>query len=344
MLEGFDKDWNFVSKKANVTYADLNSGEYTFQVKARGKSGNWTAIKSLGIEVLTPLWMSWWFIAICICLLALGIYAYMRYHEYNIRSENEKLEALVEERTEALNHNIKELKESESSLHKKNIELQQLIESNTELEQFAHAVAHDLKQPIRSIEGFSSLLKRKLEKRDVLEETEKEFFGLIKQGVLNMNQLITGLLEYSKVSSGKGDKFTAFPTEEIILTVKSNLSQQIEESGTKIIYDHVPAEIYGVKIKLMQLFQNLISNSIKFRKKDQPCVIKISAEEQRRHWLFRLEDNGIGIPAESRSKVFQVFKRAHANYEGTGIGLATCKRIIQQHGGDVWGDSEFGGF
>jgi len=343
MLEGFEDDWKFVGKKTSVTYTNLRPGEYTFHIKARSKTGNWTPVKELNIEVLVPYWQQWWFILGCICLLSLCIYAYMRYREYNIRNENEKLDKLVKQRTEALDRNIKELQESEATLHKKNIELQQLLESNTELEQFARAVAHDLKQPIRSIEGFSSLLKRKLEKKEVLGETEKEFFGLIKQGVLNMDQLITGLLEYSKVSSSQGDKFSTFSTEEIILTVKSNLSQQIEESGTTLTYDHIPSQVYGVQVKLVQLFQNLISNSIKFRKKDEPCTIKISAEEQRRHWLFRLEDNGIGIPFESRAKVFQVFKRAHANYEGTGIGLATCKRIIQQHGGDIWVDSEFEG-
>ncbi len=339
-LEGFDNDWNLVGKRTNVTYTNLSSGEYIFKVKARSKSGKWTPVKTLSITVLKPFWQTWWFILGTILTILALIFAFQTYREYEIKQKNIELESLVKEHTQTLHDNIQELKSNKAALETKNTELREMAASNSELEQFAYAVSHDLKQPIRTINSFAGLLKKKLNKKGSIGETENEYIDFIIKGSSNMNQLVNGLLEYSKIGFSKEDEHESFSFEELMLIIKNNLSKQISETNTTLIYPEDVGEIYGMKVKLIQLFQNLISNSIKFRRENTLPIIEIKIEEHPRYSLFHLHDNGVGIPMVARSQVFNIFKRAHSNYEGSGIGLATCKRIIEQHSGEIWVDRE----
>jgi len=130
--------------------------------------------------------------------------------------------------------------------------------------------------------------------------------------------------------------------ESILSLIENNLSLQISENDAKIFRKNLPTNIYGVKVKTIQLFQNLISNAIKFRREGIAPEIVITCEELDSEYKFCLKDNGVGIPKENRENVFELFQRAHGSkFEGSGIGLATCKRIVEQHRGKIWVDSDF---
>ena len=233
------------------------------------------------------------------------------------------------------------LKQNLKELNNKNSELRRYIDSNLQLENFAHIASHDLKEPLRSIGNFSQLLNKRLENR--LDETEQEFFNFILTGVRNMNQLIEDLLIYSSVNNQET------PTKElnlndVLFVVSRNLHKAIEDNDVELNINEMPESFYGSDTKMKQLFQNLIANAIKFKKKDVKPKIEVSCTDNGEFWQFKVQDNGIGIKEEFKEKIFKIFKKLHAKteYQGTGIGLAVCKTIVDQHQGHIWIDSEFG--
>jgi light-regulated signal transduction histidine kinase (bacteriophytochrome) len=179
-----------------------------------------------------------------------------------------------------------------------------------------------------------------LQKRNqgILTRESEEFIENIIQGAQRMNTLISGLLEYSRITS-VGKPFTNVNLSDLIKKVRSDLKIAIEENNTEFILFDLP-DIYCDELQIRQLFQNLISNAIKFRAEKNP-IIKISAEKTDRHWIFKIEDNGIGIDMRYKDQVFQIFSRLHAQdkYQGSGIGLSVCKKILERHGGQIWLES-----
>ena len=218
---------------------------------------------------------------------------------------------------------------------------QQLKNSNLELEQYAHATSHDLKQPIRTINGFANLLKRNLKKKDALDEKNTEYIGLIINGTNSMLRLVNDLLAYAKLTATQEVPFEKLPLDQVLDNVLSDLQNQIDTNQVTIDRYELPT-LDVVPVKINQIFQNIISNAIKFKKKDQPLTIKISGENKGTHWELSIEDNGIGIEKEHQEKIFAPFQKLHSEseYDGSGIGLATCKRIIKLHQGDIWVESE----
>ena len=157
-----------------------------------------------------------------------------------------------------------------------------------------------------------------------------------------MNNLIEDLLSYSRVNTQEHILEPMSP-EDTLFVVSHNLSKKIQETHTTIEIKNLPKEIIANKTKLNQLFQNLIANAIKFRKKDVNAKVIVSGSEDERNWMFSVADNGIGIKDEFFEKIFGLFKKLHSksDYQGSGIGLAVCKRIIEQHGGKIWVESEY---
>ena len=221
-------------------------------------------------------------------------------------------------------------------LFEKNQELERYITSNSELEKFAYIASHDLREPLRSLTGFAQLLQKR--NQGILTKESEEFIENIIQGAQRMNTLISGLLEYSRITS-VGKPFTNVNLSDLIKKVRSDLKIAIEENNTEFILFDLP-DIYCDELQIRQLFQNLISNAIKFRAEKNP-IIKISAEKTDRHWIFKIEDNGIGIDMRYKDQVFQIFSRLHAQdkYQGSGIGLSVCKKILERHGGQIWLES-----
>ena len=224
-------------------------------------------------------------------------------------------------------------------LYGKNQELERYITSNSELEKFAYIASHDLREPLRSLTGFAQLLQKR-NKGNLSLESE-EFIDNIIQGAQRMNTLVNGLLEYSRIATS-GKPFTTVNLMHLIKKVKSDLKVNIEETDTELVVFDLP-EINCDELQMRQLLQNLISNAIKFRG-DRAPIIKVSSEENESYWKFKIEDNGIGLDMKYKEQVFQIFTRLHSQeqYQGSGIGLSVCKKIVERHGGRIWLESTVG--
>lgn len=217
--------------------------------------------------------------------------------------------------------------------------VEELALSNRDLEQFAYVASHDLQEPLRMVAAYTQLLAERY--RGKLDGDADKYIGYAVEGALRMQTLIVDLLAFSRIGrNGNGCQHS--DCNSVIQEALLNLKVSIEESGAVVTYDHLPLVAAG-RTQLLQLFQNLIGNSVKFRSKEAP-VIRVSAEQQGAQWLFAVADNGIGIAPEHKDAVFVIFQRLHAReeYPGNGVGLAICKKIVEHHGGRIWIESEPG--
>ncbi|KYC41527.1 hybrid sensor histidine kinase/response regulator [Scytonema hofmannii PCC 7110] len=215
----------------------------------------------------------------------------------------------------------------------------ELKRSNQELEQFAYVAAHDLQEPLRAITSYTQILVQEYQER--LDGTAIEYMDFIVDGTTRMQQLIQDLLTYSRVGT-RNKVFVLTDSNYVLDRALKNLQVAIAENHAIVTHDHLPT-IQGDKIQLIQLFQNLIGNAIKFRR-EEISQVHISAELKDREWLFSVRDNGIGIKPTYLDRIFEIFKRLHTRQEfpGTGIGLAICKKIVNRHHGRIWAESEPG--
>lgn len=214
---------------------------------------------------------------------------------------------------------------------------QQLQYKNKELEQFAFIASHDLQEPLGTVISLIDLLERK--NAHNLNESGKKDLGYVKQATNRMSELIKGLLDYSRI--GRNRVLTKVDCNELLLDIRNDLASHFKETGAKIRMKDLP-KIVGCEIELRLLFQNLISNAIKFRKPDTAPVINITAKKIDAFWQFAVQDNGIGISNEHREKIFVIYQRLHNRrlYPGSGIGLAHCRKIVDLHGGKIWVDGD----
>ncbi len=210
---------------------------------------------------------------------------------------------------------------------------QELARSNADLEQFAYVASHDLQEPLRMVASYTQLLARRY--RDRLDDDAQEFIGYAVDGVTRMQSLISDLLAYSRVGS-RGDAVEPVELEALLARVlDSSLAAAVEESGATVTAGPLPT-VLGDPVQLGQVLQNLVANAIKFRGAEPPRV-HVSAERAGGEWTVSVRDNGIGISPEYAQRIFVIFQRLHsrAEYAGTGIGLAICKKIVERHGGRI---------
>jgi|GEM_PF-4618876 len=216
---------------------------------------------------------------------------------------------------------------------------QELTRSNADLEQFAYVASHDLQEPLRAVVGFLQLLQQNYQGR--LEARADEFIRHAVEGSIRMQMLIDGLLAYARV--GPQDA-SLTPTDCTALQQQAlaNLKVALEESSAVVTHDPLPI-VLADATQLLQVFQNLLGNALKFHTAAPP-IVHISAERQEDAWVFTVRDNGIGIEAQYVERIFAVFQRLHTRreYPGTGIGLALCKKMVERHGGRIWVESELG--
>ena len=249
---------------------------------------------------------------------------------------------------------ITERKQTERALREA---LADLRRSNADLESFAYVVSHDLQEPLRMVTGFLDLLRSRY--ADQLDADANDFIAFAFDGARRMQRLIHDLLVYARVGSRGGDMQPA-AGEAVLAAALANLRSAIEETGATITHDPLPI-VLGDELQLVQVFQNLIANAIKFHGAGPPrvhiCAAPWRPEPQEdaefpdqrlsaaaptaTEWRFAVRDNGIGIAAEHFERIFVIFQRLHARqeYEGTGIGLAVCKKIVERHGGRIWVES-----
>jgi signal transduction histidine kinase len=235
------------------------------------------------------------------------------------------------------------LEERERARRRAEAQLQQtvaeLARSNADLEQFAYVASHDLQEPLRMVSSYTQLLARRYQGR--LDAEANEFIGFAVDGAGRMQRLIDELLAYSRVST-RGRELVPCSTEAVLQAALANLRASIEESDAEVTHGALPA-VQGDEAQLVQLFQNLIGNAVKFRGAEAPRI-HVSAERDGDGWRFAVRDNGIGIDPEYADRIFVLFQRLHQRerYEGTGIGLAICKKIVERHGGRIWVESRDG--
>lgn len=246
--------------------------------------------------------------------------------------EKKELELKQKEKLKSINKSLEEKVRQRTN---------QLLIKNQELEQYAYIVAHDLKEPIRSIVGFAQLL----EKRSSLEMSDmsKELLKFIVDASYSMREMVDDLLQFSTIQVDK-NKMKEIKTRNLIDIILINLKNSFKVNQAELILENMPETIYGDSTQIKQLFQNLISNAIKFKHPDRAPVVTISCKKLESAYQFSISDNGLGIKKEYHDQIFLLFKRLHTKqqFSGSGIGLSICKKIVLQHGGNIWIESEEG--
>ncbi|MFI5172147.1 MAG: PAS domain S-box protein [Chitinophagales bacterium] len=237
--------------------------------------------------------------------------------------------------TVSIVENIERKKRTEDALEQKNRELTQI---NQELEHFAYVASHDLQEPLRTITSFIQILERRYIKK--LDEDAGQFMSYVVEGAKRMQTLIHDLLEYSRINRFNTG-YEKVDLNEIFNTINRVLKDKIESNDALILAENLPT-VYGSRLQLTQVFQNLVDNAIKFRAKKRKPEIIISVNDIGDKWELTFKDNGIGISQEYFQRIFVIFQRLHTpdEYTGTGIGLAICKKIIERHGGEIWVNSK----
>jgi len=252
-------------------------------------------------------------------------------HHYEARL----LPLALEDQVMIIVRNMTELKRAELALEEKATEL---MRSNQDLQQFAYIASHDLQEPLRTVQSYMQLLKRRY--KEELDENAHEFINFAVDGAQRMRSLIEDLLAYARVSSRARPPLRT-DLNVLIADVTELLIARITETKAKIHIDPLPTVMADAP-QLRQLFQNLITNALKFIKPEVPPEITFSATEESGMWKIAVKDNGIGISPDFSEKIFDIFRRLHTReeYTGTGMGLAICKKIAERHGGTIWVESE----
>jgi signal transduction histidine kinase len=209
----------------------------------------------------------------------------------------------------------------------------ELTQFNSDLQRFSYVISHDLQEPLRMIANFGQLLRRKYDGK--LDAEAHEYLGYMIDGAKRMKALIEDILTYARVGDPEKRPFDRVEMADALKTALINLQFSISETSAAVTSSELPA-VRGIEIQMVQLFQNLIGNAIKYRSEETPRI-HISASRAGGEWMFCVEDNGIGVEPAYLEHVFGMFKRLHAsNIPGTGIGLAICRRIVERHGGKIW--------
>ena len=252
-------------------------------------------------------------------------------HAFPVLDAAGKLECYV-----GIAQDITERKQMEDAIQARS---EELARSNQELDRFAYVASHDLQEPLRMVSSFTQLLSKKYSGK--LDETADRYIHFAVDGAKRMQQLINDLLAYSRVNS-KNLELGTTECEAVVRAALLNVNMALNESGAEVTCDPLPV-LMADRSQLGQLFQNLIGNAIKFRGSSAPRI-HISVADRGANWLFSVRDNGIGIEPRHAERIFEVFQRLHgrAEYPGTGIGLAVCKKVVERHGGRIWVESEPG--
>ncbi len=322
-LDGFEKEWNYVGSKRNATYTNLNPGQYALRIKSTNEDGVWSdQQKTLHITVIPPFWKTWWFTFLGLATLSLLIYCTYMLRVRNIEKNQIKLEKEINIRT-------KELQEQKNKL----IEVaDELSTKNEEIQRFTFAVSHDLKSPISSIKGLASIIPMDIEMENY-PDLEK-YLKMINISCDTMTELIADITKIAKL--GKIENINEpLDTNEIINYAKTLLGGKLNINNIQLSVAEKLPLIYADRKRMIQVFENLLDNAIKYMGDQENPEIRIEAEEEIKWVQLKVIDNGAGLNSDSLQKLFSPFERFHPETEGTGLGLFTIKKIVESHGGSI---------
>jgi len=245
-------------------------------------------------------------------------------------------QALALKTSEEFEVELAERRKVEQKLHEHALELEL---KNQEVEQFAYVASHDLREPLRTINSYVEIIQERYQGK--LDKDADKYLEAVHKSTIRMQELIHDLLEYSNIDKDKAR--LEIDCNVLLTELLQDMSTSIQDSKAKITVEPLPT-ILGFRSGVKSLFQNLITNAIKFQKTSETSVINISAKHEGKEWIFAVRDNGIGIDEKYYPKLFVIFQRLHSRneYPGTGIGLAQCKKIVDLHGGKIWVESEVG--
>jgi len=204
------------------------------------------------------------------------------------------------------------------------------------MEQFAYIASHDLQEPLRTLSNYVGLFRK--DHKGKLDANAEKYLDYISTATNRMQSLVRDLLEYARI--GQNKNVVAIDCNYLLQEVLNDLAASVKETNEQIAFEHLP--VVNGYVELKSVFQNLISNAIKFRKGNTPTIIRVNAQERTNDWLFVIIDNGIGIERKYHERIFSIFQKLHSQkqYAGTGIGLAQCKKIVELHNGKIWIESE----
>lgn len=313
-MEGFEKNWNYVGTQRTATYTNLNPRKYVFRVKASNNDGIWNEVgTSLKIIITPPFWETVWFRIVGIALVIGGLFMGYKIRTARIRARNRELEQHILERTA------------------------ELETANKELEAFSYSVSHDLRAPLRAIDGFTNILLE--DYKSFLDEEGKRVCAVICNETRRMGQLIDDLLAFSHI--GRADiQVSPIDMTTLVYSVYDELT--VPEDRTRIDFrvESMPGAV-GDPTLVREVWMNLISNAIKFSSKRERAVIDVGCQHKGKDFIYFVRDNGVGFDMQYADKLFTVFWRLHSEreFEGTGVGLAIVQRLVHRHGGKVWAES-----
>ncbi|MEO8406761.1 MAG: two-component regulator propeller domain-containing protein, partial [Chitinophagaceae bacterium] len=326
-LDDFDKQWIDAGSTRTATYTNLDPGTYVFMVRRLNSNGAWSSPISLNLTISPPFWLTWWFRVAVLLVIAGSAVAFYKARINAVKRQRVILEEKVARQTIELTHlNEEEHKarvDAEKAREETNDANESLERKNQELEQFVYIASHDLREPLRTTTSYVELFRKQYGTQ--LDEKANKYLMLILQSSERMRVLITDLLDYSRL--GNDRELQQVDCNLVLQEVLADLGIALNEAGATVNTGDLPViNAYTTGIK--QLFQNLIANGIKFRKKDIAPQLNIQAIMKDNCWQFSVADNGIGMQQEHTDKIFNIFQRLHTRkeYEGSGIGLAHCKK------------------
>ena len=316
-LEGANGVWSPASSDRSITYAGLNPGRYRFEVVAVNDGLRSAIPATIRFEITPDFWQTWWFRLSGVALLLLAAAALPSLRARALERERRRLEALVEQHTR--------------DLAEKNARLES---SNRDLEQFAYIASHDLQEPLRKIQAFSDRV-TKLYSRQI-DDQGRDYLSRMGGAAARMQRLIDALLTLSRITT-KQNPIEPIDLPELVQEVIGDLEFRIQSTNGRVDVGPLP-RIEGDPVQIRQVFQNLIGNALKFHRTDEAPVVRVSATVRDAATVeIRIEDNGIGFENRDAERVFLPFQRLHGRmqYEGTGIGLTICHKIVERHGGTI---------
>ncbi len=331
-MEGIDEDWIQAGTRTYAGYANLASGKYVFKVKGANSDGVWNEEgTSLRLIITPPFWRTKWFYALSFMAPFLLVFSVYQIRMNAVRRKNIQLEEINEQ----LNQQIAERQRAEADKERLITELQ---ESNSEMKRFNYTISHDLKSPLFTIKGFLGLLKKDAAEGD--SERMSADIEQIENAADKMGSLLKELLDLSRIGR-RQNPLTEIDMTELAREARDLVGGRISERGVEVEIAPDMAVVVGDRVRLLQVYQNLIDNAVKFMDRQAAPRIEIGILSERESGpAFYVRDNGRGIAPRYRERVFKLFERLDADDDGTGVGLAVAKRVIDIHGGRLWVESE----